>query len=169
MQKIFKITLIFGVLAGVACFLFFLLAKFTVENPLSHKLAPLGLQMILISYGIWYYKRSNAGYLHFYEGFTIAVLGNILAALTGGLLIWLFLVGIDIEPFNVWIRESVAFLISDRENKKEVLSEEAFARMLEAVKNSRPYTVIPDRLITTFWAVFPMGLLVMALRKIKPV
>lgn len=148
--------------------MFFLLAKFTVENPLSHKLAPLGLQMILISYGIWYYKRTNAGYLHFYEGFTIAVLGNILAALLGGVLIWLFLEWIDITPFNVWIRESVAFLVKDRENKKEILSDEAFTRMVGAVKNSRPYTVITDRLITTFWAVFPMGLLVMALRKTKP-
>lgn len=168
MQKVLKITLIFGVLAGAAYFLFFLLMYFTIENPLGNKLAPLGLQVIVVLYGIWYFKKSSNNYLHFFEGFTIGLGGNFLAALLSGSLLYIFLELVDIEPFKVWVSESVAFLIRDRENKKEILSDEAFARMLEAVKNTKTYMVIPDRLIASFWVIFPTGLFVMVLRKIKP-
>lgn len=168
MQKVLKITLIFGALAGLAYFLFFLLMYFTIENPLGNKLAPIGLQVIVILYGIWYFKKSSNNYLHFFEGFTIGFGGNLLAALLSGLLMYLFLELVDIQPFKVWISESVAFLLQDRENKKEILSDEAYARMLEAVKSTKTYMVIPDRLMASFWVIFPMGLYVMALRKIKP-
>ncbi|MCD8538692.1 MAG: DUF4199 domain-containing protein [Leadbetterella sp.] len=168
MQKVLKFTLIFGAAAGAAYFLFFLLMYFTIENPLGNKLAPLGLQVIVILYGIWYFKKSSDNYLHFFEGFTIGIGGTFLAALLSGLLVYLFLVLIDLQPFQTWIRESVAFLIGDRENKKEILSDEAYSRMLEAVKNTKPYMVIPDRLMASFWVVFPVGLYIMVLRKTKP-
>lgn len=168
MSKAIRVALFFGIVAGILYFLFFLLLYFVEENPLSNKIAPLGAQFILVLYAILHFKRKNGGYLHFYEGFSIGFLSNLLASLLGGILIYAFLEVIDMEPFEVWIRESVAFLLEDRESKKEIMSDNAFRAMLTAVKNSKPSTVILDRVMAAFWLVFPIGLFCMVMRKIKP-
>lgn len=168
MRKVLKISLFYGLLAGTLYFLFFLLMYFMIENPLANKTAPLGLQVIIILFGVWYYKRKNQGYLHFYEGFTIGLAGTFLATLLSGLLIFGFLEIVDITPFKTWISESVSFLMSDRASKKEIMSDETFEKMLESLKNSKTSSVIFDRLMASFWAIFPIGLFCMAMRKVKP-
>jgi hypothetical protein len=169
MRKVLNLSLFFGALAGVLYFLFFVLMYFTIPNPLANKMAPLGLQLIIVLFGIWYYKKINETYLHFYEGFTIGFVGNLLAALLSGLLIYGFVELIDMTPFTTWISESVSFLLGDRESKKEIMSDETFERMLESVSNSKTTSIIFDRLMASFWVIFPIGLFSMALRKIKPV
>ena len=168
MRRVLNISLFYGLLAGGLYFLFFLLMYFTIENPLGNKTAPLGLQVIILLFGIWYFKRKNEGYLHFYEAFTIGLAGNLLAALFSGILIFGFLKIIDMTPFTTWISESIAFLKADRPLKKEIMSEEAFEKMLDSLKNSTASSVIFDRLMASFWAIFPIGLFCMAMRKIKP-
>ena len=168
MKRVLNLSLFYGLLAGGLYFLFFLLMYFTVENPLKDKVSPLGLQVIVILFGIWYFKRKNQGYLHFYEGFTIGLVGNLLASLLSGLLIFAFLEIVDIRPFTTWISESIAFLIADRPSKKEIMSDEAFEKMLASLKNSTTSSVIFDRLMASFWAIFPIGLFCMAMRKVKP-
>lgn len=168
MRKVFNISLFYGLLAGGLYFLFFLLMYFIIENPLGNKTAPLGLQVIIILLGIWYFKRKNGGYLHFYEGFTIGLVGNFLAAALSGLLIFAFLEIADMTPFKTWISESISFLIADRPSKKEIMSDEAFEKMLDSLKNSTTSSVIFDRLMASFWAIFPIGLFCMAMRKVKP-
>lgn len=168
MRRVLNISLFYGLLAGVLYFLFFLLMYFTIENPLGNKTAPLGLQVIVVLFGIWYFKRQNQGYLHFYEGFTIGLGANFLAALLSGLLIFAFLEIVDMRPFTTWISESVSFLTADRPSKKEIMSDEAFEKMLASLQNSTTSSVIFDRLIASFWAIFPIGLFCMALRKTKP-
>jgi hypothetical protein len=167
MRRVLQLSLFFGALGGFLYFLFFLLMYFTIPNPLANKMAPLGLQLIIVLFGIWYYKRSNHSYLHFYEGFTIGFIGNFLAALLSGLLIYAFVEIIDMTPFTTWISESVSFLLTDRESKKEIMSDETFNRMLDSVRNSKTTSIIFDRLMASFWVIFPIGLFCMALRKIK--
>lgn len=168
MRKVLKISLFYGLLAGTLYFLFFLLMYFMIDNPLANKTAPLGLQVIIVLFAVWYFKRKNEGYLHFYEGFTIGFTGNLLAALLSGFLIFGFLEIVDATPFQTWISESISFLVSDRASKKEIMSDETFEKMLESLKNSSTSSVIFDRLMASFWAIFPIGLFCMAMRKVKP-
>lgn len=168
MRRVLNISLFYGLLAGVLYFLFFLLMYFIIENPLGNKTAPLGLQVIIVLFGVWYFKRQNQGYLHFYEAFTIGLVANLLASLLSGLLIFGFLELVDMRPFTTWISESVSFLTADRPSKKEIMSDEAFEKMLASLQNSTTSSVIFDRLIASFWAIFPIGLFCMALRKVKP-
>ncbi len=168
MRKVLQISLFFGLLAGLLYFLFFILMYFTIDNPLANKTAPLGLQIIVLLFAIWYFKRLNHGYLHFYEGFTIGLVGNLLAAVLSGLLIFAFLEVIDGQPFQTWVSESISFLKADRPSKKEIMSDEAFEKMLMSLENSTTSSVIFDRLMASFWAIFPIGLFCMATRKIKP-
>lgn len=168
MDNLKRVTVVFGLIAGFSYFLIFLLLYFSVDNPLRDKIAPIGLQLILLLYGIWVYKKKRDGYLHFYEGITIGFAGNFIAALLAGLLLWLFLITIDIKPFEVWITESINFLIEDRPGKLDVMSEETFDHMINSIRESKPHTIIWDRLMAAFWLVFPIGLFVMVLRKVKP-
>ena len=168
MNKIVKFSLIFGLLAGVLYFAFFLMMYAFIDNPLYDKASPLGLQMIIVLFAIWYFKRKQNTYLHFYEGFSIGVLSNFLAALISGVLIWAFLQFIDIRPFDTWISESVNFLMKDRADKKDLMSDETFQNMITSIQNSKPSTLILDRIIASFWLVFPIGLFTMVLRKIRP-
>lgn len=168
MNSLKRVTIIFGLIAGISYFLIFLLLYFLIDNPLRDKIAPIGLQFILLVYGIWVYKKRKDGYLHFYEGMTIGLISNFIAALLAGLLIWVFLITIDIKPFEVWITESVNFLLEDRPEKKDIMSDETFDRMIKSIRESKPHTIIWDRLMAAIWLVFPIGLFVMVLRKVRP-
>ena len=96
-QQIFRYSITFGLLAGLGCFLFFVAMYFTKSDPLSLRRPDIGINIILIWAAIWYFKRNNGGYLHFYEGFSIGFLTNIIAALVSGILVYLFI------EFNVVI------------------------------------------------------------------
>lgn len=90
MNPIVRKSLIFGSIAGGVCFLFFLVMYFLNPNPLALRRPDLGINIIFIGVAIWYYKRENGGYLHFYEGFSLGFLTNIIAALLTGVLIFYF-------------------------------------------------------------------------------
>ena len=102
MNPIVRKSLIFGSIAGGVCFLFFLVMYFLNPNPLALRRPDLGINIIFIGVVIWYYKRENGGYLHFYEGFSLGFLTNIIAALLTGVLIFLFLQYVDVRPFEEW-------------------------------------------------------------------
>ncbi|WP_367914991.1 DUF4199 domain-containing protein [Leadbetterella sp. DM7] len=168
MNRLVKNALIFGTIAGVTCFLFFLVLYGMSDNPLSLRRPDLGINIIFIGSAIWYYKRSNNGYLHFYEGFSIGFLTNILAALITGVLIFLFLQFIDGQPLERWMTESRQMLIADRARSKDLMSEETFQTLLDSFGKKRPSVVIGDELLYKQLAVVAVTLFSMAMRKIKP-
>ena len=166
-RLILNYALTFGILAGLGCFLFFLAMYFTQNNPLNFRRPDIGINIILIWAAIWYYKRYNGGYLHFYEGFSIGFLTNLIAALTSGILVFLFIKIVDPNPFLVWISEAKSFLIKERGTLKNILDDANFRRQLASLSNSKPYQIILDDLMFKQIAIIPISLLSMAMRKIN--
>jgi Protein of unknown function (DUF4199) len=157
----------FGILAGIACFLFFLAFYKLKPNPLSYYKLDLGIVVILVWAAIWYFKRFNGGILHFYQAFSIGFLTNIVAALLSGILIYLFIVYVDIQPFTNWIADSKAILLKDKEPFEKIMNEANFKRQLVSLDNSKPYVIILDVLMFKQFAIIPIGLLSMVMRKIN--
>jgi Protein of unknown function (DUF4199) len=157
----------FGVIAGIACFLFFLAFYALKPNPLYYYKLDLGVVIILVWAAIWYFKRYNGGILHFYQSFSIGFLTNMVAALVSGILIYLFVEFVDIKPFTTWITESKAVLLKDKESFVKIMNEANFERQLVSLDNSKPYQIIFDVLMFKQLAIIPIGLLSMVMRKIN--
>ena len=167
-KRIFRTSFIFGGLAGVLCFVFFLIMYLMVDNPLSMRRPDLGLNMIMIGTGIWFFKKESGGYLHFYEGVSVGFLINLFAALLTGILIFLFLHFVDMQPFTTWMAEGKQMLLNDRERSKEIMSEEMFQTMLKSFDNKNLSMIILDELIFKQISIVAITLFTMAMRKIKP-
>jgi Protein of unknown function (DUF4199) len=168
MRKIIVLQgLKFGVIAGIACFLFFLAFYALKPNPLYYYKLDLGVVIILVWAAIWYFKRYNGGILHFYQSFSIGFLTNMVAALVSGILIYLFVDFVDIKPFTTWIIESKAVLLKDKESFVKIMNEANFERQLVSLDNSKPYQIIFDVLMFKQLVIIPIGLLSMVMRKIN--
>jgi Protein of unknown function (DUF4199) len=157
----------FGVLAGIACFLFFLAFYALKPNPLYYYKLDLGIVVIIVWAAIWYFKRNNGGILHFYQSFSIGFLTNIVAALVSGVLIYLFVEFIDMKPFTAWIEHSKTLLLRDKESFVKIMNEANFERQIVSLNNSKPYQIIFDVLMFKQFAIIPIGLLSMVMRKIN--
>src|SRR5690606_31263490 len=97
------LSLLFGLIAGVVCFLFFLMLYAGNENPLRERRPDIGINILFIFLAIWIYKRRQKGILHFYEGFSVGFLTNIIASFVTGVSIYIFIKWVDPRPFQNWI------------------------------------------------------------------
>lgn len=164
-QRILKYGLTFGTIAGLVCFLFFISLYLSDPNPLNIRRPDIGFNIIFIFVGIWYFKRRNGGILHFYEGFSIGFVINIVAALISGVAIYLFLTFYDMTPFQTWLDEGVRFLESRKDSLDEVLNEESFNLQVQALREAKPYQVIFDELMFKQLGIIAISLISMALRR----
>ncbi|MBK6977860.1 MAG: DUF4199 domain-containing protein [Cytophagaceae bacterium] len=160
-------SITFGVLSGLGCFLFFIAMYYTQPNPLNFRRPDIGINIILIWAAIWYYKRYNGGYLHFYEGFSIGFLTNLIASLISGILVYLFIEVVDNTPFITWIAEAKLFLTKERDLMKTILDDANFKRQLVSLDNSKPYQIILDELMFKQISIIPISLISMTMRKIN--
>ncbi len=168
-RKIFKYSLIFGSLTALACLLFFIANYFINGNPLYLRRPDLGFNLLFIFLGVWFYKRSEGGYLHFYEGFSIGFLTNLIAALIVGICLYFFIQLVDNEPFTKLISTSKAQMLSQKEVflKAKTFTEESFDAQIKSFDNARPSQLILDELMFKQIAIVAIGIISMALRKIK--
>jgi Protein of unknown function (DUF4199) len=166
-NQIFKYSITFGLIAGIACFLFFLAMYSMKSNPLSLRRPDIGINIIMIWAAIWYFKRNNGGFLHFYEGFSIGFLTNIIAALISGVLIFLFVEIVDKQPFITWIIEGKALMLREKETFAKILNDDNFRRGLLSLEKSKPSTIIYDDLMFKQFAIIPISLFSMAMRKLN--
>lgn len=164
-KLILRNSLIFGALAGVSCFLFFLAMYFSFDNPLSLRRPDLGINVIFIFFAIWYYKKQMGGFLHFYEGFSIGFLTNIIGAFISGILIYLFIEFIDLKPFTTWILEGKLLLIKQKDTFGKILNDESFRRQLLSFDNAKPYQLFLDELMFKQLAIIFISLMSMVMRK----
>ncbi len=164
-KKILRISLIYGIIAGIVCFLFFLVLYSASDNPLKERRPDVGINILFIFLAIWIYKRRNGTYLHFYEGFSIGFLTNIIAALVCGLSIYAFVKWIDPAPFTAWITQGKQFIIDQKDSLDAFLNEESYNLQLKAFDNAKPYQIIFDDLMFKQFAIIAIMLISMALRK----
>ncbi len=160
--------MIFGGLAGATCLLFFVAMYFTTPNPLSLRRPDLFFNILFVFVGIWYAKKKNGGYIHFYEAFSVGFLSNLFAALVTGTGLYAFVSLIDPSPFNQWIAGGRQFLIDQKEAMSNILSEENFKLQLEAFDKAHPAQLFWDEIIFKQFGIIAVSLISMALRKNKP-
>lgn len=166
-NQILKYSLFFGSIAGFACFLFFWGLYATKTNPLALRRPDIGINIIMIWAAIWYFKRFNGGYLHFYEAFSIGFLTNIIAALVSGVLVYLFIEYVDAKPFVEWMMHGKALLLKDKELFEKMLNEKSYQQSLLSFDTQKHSVIITDDLIFKQIAIVAISLLGMAMRKIK--
>ncbi len=166
-KQIFRYSITFGLLAGLGCFLFFTAMYFTKPDPLALRRPDIGINIILVWAAIWYFKRNNGGYLHFYEGFSIGFLTNIIAALVSGVLVYLFIEFIDGTPFTQWMANGKALLIKDKEMFQKMLNEKSYRQSLLSFDNQKHSVIIYDDLMFKQVAIIAISLFSMAMRKIQ--
>lgn len=164
-QRILKYGFTFGAIAGLVCFLFFIALYLSDPNPLNIRRPDIGFNIIFVFVGIWYFKRRSGGILHFYEGFSIGFLINIVAALISGIAIYLFITLYDASPFDMWIKEGVRFLENQKESLDTILNEESFNLQVQALKDAKPYQIILDELMFKQLGIIAISLISMALRR----
>jgi hypothetical protein len=168
-NKIIKYSLLYGSLTALSCLLFFIANYFINGNPLYLRRPDLGFNLLFIFLAIWFYKRSEGGYLHFYEGFSIGFLTNIIAALLVGVTLYLFIQFVDNKPFIKLIETSKAQMLSQKQVflKAKTFTEESFDAQIKTFDNARPSQLILDELMFKQIAIVAIGIISMGLRKIK--
>lgn len=164
-QRILKYGLSFGSIAGLICIFFFIALYFSDPNPLNIRRPDIGFNIIFIFVAIWYYKRRSGNILHFYEGFSIGFLVNMVAALISGIGIFLFITFYDSTPFQTWIDKGVLFLQNQKESLDAILNEESFNLQVQALKDAKPYQIILDELMFKQLGIIAISLISMALRR----
>ncbi len=166
-KQILNYALIFGSLAGVACFLFFLAMYTTKPNPLALRRPDIGINIIMIWASIWYFKRNNGGYLHFYEAFSIGFLTNIIGALISGILVYLFIEFVDDKPFIDWMIHGKSLLLKDKEMFEKILNEKSYRQSLLSFDTQKHTVIITDDLLFKQIAIVAISLFGMSMRKLN--
>lgn len=164
-RQVLTYSLIFGLSAGVLCFLFFLMLYSGNDNPLQSRRPDIVINILLIFLAIWFFRSRNNGTLHFYEGFSIGFLTNIIASLFTGSAIYFFVKFVDPSPFQNWISAGKQFLIDQKTSLDKFLNEESFKLQLESFDNAMPYQIILDDLMFKQFAIVAIMLISMALRR----
>ncbi|MFN3784440.1 MAG: DUF4199 domain-containing protein [Spirosomataceae bacterium] len=167
-NKIIRQSLVFGLLAGVIGFLFFIGLYFLTDNPLAKRRPDVGFNLLFVGLSMWYLKKSNGGFIHFYQAFSTGFLTNIFAALTSGLLLFLFIQWIDQTPLQTWMTQGQQLLRDQRETFDKILNEEMYAAQMKALTNVKPYQLFLDELMFKQVAIVGITLLGMVFRKKRP-
>ncbi|SOE22829.1 Protein of unknown function [Spirosomataceae bacterium TFI 002] len=165
-KSIIQTSLVYGLLAGFICVVFFIALYIADPNPLSLRRPDLGINIIFIFTSIYAFKKKNGGILHFYEGFSVGFLTNIIAALFTGISIFLFLTLYDEAPLQAWIESGIEFLKLEKENSlSEVLTDETFNSQIVSLQNAKPYQIILDELMFKQIGIIAISLCTLAMRK----
>jgi hypothetical protein len=167
-KSIIQTGLFYGLFAGVLCVIFFIALYLSNPNPLSIRRPDLGINIIFIFTSIFAFKKRNGGILHFYEGFSVGFLTNIIAALFTGVSLYLFISYFDAAPFTAWIESGIEFLKLEKDNNlSEVLTEETFKTQISSLQNAKPYQLIFDELMFKQIGIIAISLCTLAMRKHK--
>lgn len=165
MKRYLPYAFLHGGLAALCCILFFVLLYVSSDNPLNERRPDLGFNILFIFTSIYFFRRRNKGVLHFYEGFSVGFLTNMVAILVTGSFMYIFIKFIDFQPFQTWIDSSIAFLNDQKEALSTILNEENFKRQQASLSNSKPYQLFLDELFFKQIAIVAITLTSMALRK----
>ena len=166
-KAILKYGLIYGSLTALSCMLFFVVMYYLNGNPLLFRRPDIGFNIIFIGFAIWNFRRHNGGFLHFYEGFSIGFLTNIIGAILTGLFIYLFIVFIDNQPLLNWIESSKQILIKQKATFAAILNEQNFQSQYKAISEAKPYQIILDELMFKQFGIIAITLWTMILRKLE--
>jgi len=167
-QPLLRLSLLFGVLTGLLCFVYFLALYFVGVTPLgNHKVLDFGIHLIVMVAAVWYYRKQYGnGLLHLWEGLSICYVVNTLGAILTGWLIYGFIEWIDPSVFTNYIAEMRQLILSTKGNLVKELGAAQYANLLKGVDAIRPADLITDELSKkTVLAVLPVLIISLVFRK----
>jgi hypothetical protein len=90
-KPLLKIPLAFGALAGLICFVFFVIVQQLGKFSGTSRILDVGFFVILIAAACWYYrKHAGNGYMHVWEGITVGYVVWLTGALLCGYLTYFY-------------------------------------------------------------------------------
>lgn len=168
-----KIPLLFGLIAGLLGFGYFLALYFLEITPLgNNRVLDFGFFVILNAVCCWYYRKEfGKGVMHLWEGITIGYVINTFGALVLGWLIYIFVEFIDPSVLTAYISDMQALLTSTKENITEEMkmSDADYQTLYNDVSNTKAGDLIMDEFgKKTIMGVLPVLVLALVFRK-RPV
>lgn len=168
-KPLLKIPLAFGVLAGVVCFLFFLLVQSLDKFSGTSRALDVGFFSIIIAAACWYYRKHiGQGYMHIWEGISVGYVVWLTGALLCGYLTFAFFsISSDaLVKYKETLRQSL--LINQTEAIK-VWGKETFQQKLMDIDYLTPSSFIFDEFRFTLLLII-LAILIISLifRKAKP-
>ena len=168
-KPLLKLPLLFGVIAGVVCFLFFLLVQSLEKFSSTSRALDVGFFTIIIAAATWYYrKKVGQGYLHMWEGISIGYVVWITGALVCGYLssLYFYFSPKALTHYQGILRQS---LLVNKAEAIKVWGNESFQQKLADIDKLEPSSFIFDEFrFTLMLVVMPILLISLVLRKQHP-
>ena len=171
-KPLLRVSLFIGLLAGAACFAFFLVLYAMDVVPLGNNKAPdFGFHILFMAVACWYYRnRVQQGWMHLWEGLTICYVVNTVAAFVNGWLIYGFVAWIDPTVFTDYSAQMNELLLSGKAELIKNIGEADYQKMLQDVQETKPGQLITDEISKkTLLAVLPIIIIALIFRKQPPI
>ncbi|MGV3560555.1 DUF4199 domain-containing protein [Larkinella arboricola] len=167
-HPLLKLPVLFGLVAGVLCFIYFLVLYYLGIAPLGNVRVPdFGFQIIMMVAAVWYYRKHiGKGFLHLWEALTICYVVNTVGALLTAWLIYLFINFVDYDIFTRYLADMRQLITSTKGHLVESLGQAEYLQMLKNVDNITPETLVGDEISKkTVLAVLPVLIISLLFRR----
>ncbi|MGA0559050.1 DUF4199 domain-containing protein [Larkinella sp. VNQ87] len=167
-HPLLKLPILFGLVAGVLCFVYFLVLYATGVVPLGNVRVPdFGFQIIMMVTAVWYYRKYiGKGFLHLWEALTICYVVNTVGALLTAWLIYFFVKYIDPTVFTRYLEDMRQLLISTKGRLVDTVGQAEYLKALKNIDQITPETLVGDEISKkTVLAVLPVLIISLLFRK----
>ncbi|MFD1140613.1 DUF4199 domain-containing protein [Larkinella insperata] len=167
-HPLLKLPILFGLVAGVLCFIYFLVLYWLGITPLGNVRVPdFGFQIIMMVSAVWYYRKHiGKGFLHLWEALTICYVVNTVGALLTAWLIYLFINYVDYKVFTQYLADMRQLIVSTKGHLVESLGQAEYLKMLKNVDTITPETLVGDEISKkTVLAVLPVLIISLLFRR----
>jgi len=143
-KPLLKLPLGFGILAGITCFLFFVITQNFNTFSATSRALDVGFFGIIIAYACWYYrKKIGQGYMHIWEGISIGYVVWLTGALLCGYLTaaYFYFLPDKLLLYQKNLRQS---LLTNEAEAIKSWGKEAFQQKLTDIGQLKPSSFIFD-------------------------
>lgn len=168
-KPLLKIPLVFGLLAGVVCFLYFLLTQSLDKFSATSRALDVGFFSIIIAAACWYYRKHiGGGYFHIWEGISIGYVVWLTGALLCGYLSFIFFYFSPeaLVHYKNTLRQS---LVTNQTEAIKAWGKETYVQKLSEIDLVEPSSFIFDEFrFTLLLIIIAILLIALIFRKARP-
>jgi Protein of unknown function (DUF4199) len=168
-KPLLKIPLVFGLLAGVICFLYFILILSLDTYSGTSRALDIGFFSIVIAAACWYYRKHiGEGYLHIWEGISIGYVVWLTGALLCGYLsfIYFYFSPAALAHYKTIVRQS---LLTNEAAAIKSWGKETYLQKLSEISLVEPSSFIFDEFrFTLLLIIIAILLIALIFRKARP-
>ncbi|MEZ4900455.1 MAG: DUF4199 domain-containing protein [Spirosomataceae bacterium] len=168
-KPLLKIPLGFGILAGIVCFLFFVITQSLDTFSATSRALDVGFFGIIIAYTCWYYRKHiGHGYMHIWEGISIGYVVWLTGALLCGYLTsgYFYFLPENLARYKENLRQS---LLANEAEAIKSWGKETFQQKLSDIDLLAPSSFIFDEFRFTLLLIIIVILIIsLIFRRAKP-